>query len=85
MIALILAIVALGVSIATLVITLKRKLSVVKEIIKETVIEPSQNTNNITITCDEYPFKYTNGTFIIDGNLQVTGGVSCLNNGGKKV
>lgn len=79
MAALILAIVALGVSITTLVITLKRKPSIVKEIIKETVIEPSQNTNNITITCDEYPFKYTNGTFIIDGDLEVTDGITCLN------
>lgn len=78
--ALILAIITLGVSIAVLIVTLKRKPSIVKEIIKETVIEPSQSTENtVNITCDEYPFRYVNGTFIIDSDLQVTGGVSCLN------
>ena len=77
---LILAIVVLSASITALVVTLKRKPSIVKEIIKETVIEPSQSTENtVNITCDEYPFRYVNGTFIIDGNLEVTGGVSCLN------
>ena len=78
--ALILAIITLGVSIVALIVTLKRKPSIVKEIIKETVIEPSQSTENtVNITCDEYPFRYVNGTFIIDSDLQVTGGVSCLN------
>lgn len=80
MVLLILSIIALGISITALVITLKRKPSIAKEIIKETVIEPSQSTENtVSITCDEYPFKYTNDTFIIDGNLEVTGGISCLN------
>jgi hypothetical protein len=98
-VALILAIVALGVSIAALVITLKRKPSIVKEVVKETLIEPQSDSNlgsnevqmksnqtlngeqvaNGSITSDGYPFTYSNGTFKMDGNLKVTGGITCLN------
>ena len=89
MIALILAIVALGVSIAALVIALKKK---------ETLIESQSDSNctsneiqlggnqtlnggqvtNGSVPSDGYPFTYSNGTFKMDGNLEVTGGITCL-------
>ena len=88
-IALILAITALGVSIAALVVALRKK---------ETLIESQSDSNcnsnevqmgsnqtlneeqvtNGSITSDGYPFTYSNGTFKMDGNLEVTGGITCL-------
>jgi len=89
MVALILAIVALGVSIVALVISLKKK---------DTLIESQSDSNlgsnevqlggnqtlngeqvtNGSVTSDGYPFTYSNGTFKMDGNLEVTGGITCL-------
>lgn len=88
-IALILAIVALGTSIAALVIALRKK---------ETLIESQSDSNlgsnevqmggnqtlneeqvtNGSVPSDGYPFTYSNGTFKMDGNLEVTGSITCL-------
>ena len=89
MVALILAIVALGVSIVALVVALRKK---------ETLIESQSDSNlgsnkvqlggnqtlngeqvtNGSVPSDGYPFTYSNGTFKMDGNLEVTGGITCL-------
>ena len=86
---LILAIIALGVSIAALMIALRKK---------ETLIESQSDSNlgsnevqlggnqtlneeqvtNGSVPSDGYPFTYSNGTFKMDGNLEVTGGITCL-------
>lgn len=89
MVALILSIIALGVSIVALVIALKKK---------ETLIESQSDSNctsnevqlggnqtlneeqvtNGSVPSDGYPFTYSNGTFKMDGNLEVTGSITCL-------
>lgn len=89
MVALILSIIALGVSIVALVVALKKK---------ETIIESQSDSNldsnevqlggnqtlneeqvtNGNVPSDGYPFTYSNGTFKMNGNLEVTGGITCL-------
>lgn len=65
---LIIAIAALAAAITALV--RKPKQEVVKETIKEKETAPA-----------EHPFYYSEAsrTYVLDGNLKVTGGLSCLN------
>lgn len=88
-IALILAIAALGVSIAALVVTLKKKETLIGSqsdsncSSNEVQLGGNQTLNeeqvtNGSVTSDGYPFTYSNGTFKMDGNLEVTGGITCL-------
>lgn len=84
---LILAIVALGISIAALVVALKKN-SIESQSnsdcnSNEVQSEANQALNegqasNVSITSNDYPFTYINGTFKMDGNLEVTGGITCL-------
>ena len=88
-IALILAIVALGVSIAALVVTLKKKETLIGfqsdsnlgsnevQLGGNQTLNEEQVTNG-SVPSDDYPFTYSNGTFKMDGNLEVTGGITCL-------
>ena len=88
-IALILAIAALGVSIAALVVTLKKKETLIGSqsdsncSSNEVQLGGNQTLNeeqvtNGSVPSDGYPFTYSNGTFKMDGNLEVTGGITCL-------
>ena len=88
-IALILAIAALGVSIVALVVTLKKKETLIGSQSdsncnsNEVQLEGNQTLNGEQVTnggvpSDGYPFTYSNGTFKMDGNLEVTGGITCL-------
>lgn len=87
--ALILAIAALGVSIAALVVALKKKKTLIESQLdsnlgsNEVQMGGNQTLNeeqvtNGSVTSDGYPFTYSNGTFKMDGNLEVTGGITCL-------
>ena len=89
MIALILSIIALGVSIAALVVTLKKKETLIGSqsdsncSSNEVQMGGNQTLNeeqvtNGSVPSDGYPFTYSNGTFKMDGNLEVTGGITCL-------
>ena len=66
---LIIAIAALAAAITALL--KKPKQEVVKETIKEKETAPA-----------DHPFYYSEATctYVLDGNLKVTGGLSCLNN-----
>lgn len=66
---LIIALAALAAAIIALV--RKPKQEVVKETIKEKETAPA-----------DHPFYYSeaSSTYLLDGNLKVTGGLSCLNN-----
>jgi hypothetical protein len=88
-IALILAIAALGVSIAALVVALKKKETLIESQLdsnlgsNEVQMGGNQTLNeeqvtNGSVTSDGYPFTYSNGTFKMDGNLEVTGSITCL-------
>lgn len=89
MVALILSIAALGVSIAALVVALKMKETLIESqsdsncTSNEVQLEANQTLNEEQVTngsdpSDGYPFTYSNGTFKMDGNLEVTGGITCL-------
>ena len=86
---LILSIAALAVSIAALVVALRKK-----ETLIESQSDSNCNSNEVqmggnqtlneeqvangSVPSDGYPFTYSNGTFKMDGNLEVTGGITCL-------
>ena len=89
MIALILSIIALGVGIAALIVALRKKDTLIEsqsdsncnsnevQMGGNQTLNEEQVTNG-SVPSDGYPFTYSNGTFKMDGNLEVTGGITCL-------